>query len=178
MNASPILALLLLVAVVILLIVLFKYMQLQSRLNDFQSQFNDRVQQQFAVWRDHELESVKSQLHQSAQYEAHTALDRWRMESEANIRMDAIRRSSAVVSGKVTEHLAPYIGVFPYNPKDVRFLGAPVDLIVFDGMNEDDLREIVFLEVKTSSASLTTRERRIRDAVLAGKVGWREFRVG
>jgi predicted Holliday junction resolvase-like endonuclease len=91
--------------------------------------------------------------------------------------MDAIRRSSAVVSGKVTEHLAPYIGVFPYNPKDVRFLGAPIDLIVFDGLSEGDLHQIIFLEVKTNTSNLSTRERRIRDVVVARQVAWRELRV-
>jgi predicted Holliday junction resolvase-like endonuclease len=82
------------------------------------------------------------------------------------------------VSGKVSEHLAPYMGAFPYNPKDARFLGSPIDLLVFDGISEDDLREIVFLEIKTGGSTLTTRERRVRDAVLARRVSWREFRVG
>jgi predicted Holliday junction resolvase-like endonuclease len=70
------------------------------------------------------------------------------------------------------------MGAFPYNPKDVRFLGTPVDLLVFDGMSEDDLREIVFLEIKSGGSTLTTRERRVRDAVLARRVSWKEFRVG
>ena len=171
MNGSSIFLLLLAVAVVAIIVIVFKYMQLQVQLND-------RAQQQFAAWRDRELESVSAQLRQAAQFEAHTALERWQMENEANIRADAIRRSSAVVSGKVTEHLAPYIGIFPYNPKDVRFLGAPVDLIVFDGMSEGDLREIIFVEVKTNAASLSTRERRIRDVISAKQVAWREFRIG
>lgn len=110
-------------------------------------------------------DSLRSQLHE-------------RILAEGEIRADAVRRSSAVVSGKVTEHLAPYMAAFPYDPKDARFLGTPVDLIVFDGMSEDSLREIVFLEIKSGSATLSTRERRIRDAVLARRVVWREFRVG
>lgn len=172
------LLLLLAVAVVAIGVIAIKYVQLQARLHQLRVQLDDRAQQQFARWRDRELEAVRAQLRQAAQFEARTALERWQMENEANIRTDAIRRSSAVVSGKVTEHLAPYIGLFPYNPKDARFLGAPIDLIVFDGMSEDDLREIVFLEVKTNASSLSTRERRIRDAVVAGRVAWRELRIG
>jgi predicted Holliday junction resolvase-like endonuclease len=93
------------------------------------------------------------------------------------IRADAVRRSAAVVSGKVSEHLAPYMPGFPYDPRDARFLGAPIDLLVFDGMNGEELREIVFLEIKARGSTLTTRERRIRDAVLARRVSWKEFRV-
>ena len=177
-GTSIVLVLLLAVAVVVLLVIVVKYVQLHAQLNQLQAQLNDRAQQQFAAWRDRELDAVRAQLRQAAQFEARTALERWQMETEANIRTDAIRRSSSVVSGKVTEHLAPYLGLFPYNPKDVRFLGAPIDLIVFDGMNEDDLREIIFLEVKTNTGSLSTRERRIRDAVLARRVAWRELRIG
>lgn len=177
-NEAPIFLLLLSVAVVAIVVIVFKYVQLQARLNQLQAQLNDRAQQHFAAWRDRELDAVRAQLRQAAQFEAQTSLERWQMESEANIRTDAIRRSSAVVSGKVTEHLAPYIGLFPYNPKDVRFLGAPIDLIVFDGMSDDDLREIIFLEVKTNTGSLSTRERRIRDAVVARRVAWRELRIG
>ena len=161
----------LLVAVVAIVVLIVKYYRLQSQLNE-------RVQRQFDAWRGRELESARSQLRQVAQAEAGVDLERWRVEKEENIRADAIRRSSAVVSGKVTEHLAPYMGKFPYNPKDVRFLGSPVDLIVFDGMNEDAMREIIFLEIKSGSSSLTTRERRIRDAVMARRVVWKEFRVG
>jgi len=143
-----------------------------------QSRISQRVQHKFALWRDRDLESARAQLWQAAQAEARGALERWRVEAEASIRADAVRRSSAVVSGKVTEHLAPYMAAFPYNPKDARFLGTPVDLIVFDGMSEDALREIVFLEIKSASSSLSTRERRVRDAVVAKQVAWREFRVG
>src|SRR2546428_12345000 len=116
------LQLLLLVAVVAIIFLIVKYYRLQSTLNQ-------RVQQQFDAWRSRELETARSQLRQVAQAEAGVALERWRIEKEDNIRADAIRRSSAVVSGKVTEHLAPYMVTFPYNPKDARFLGTPVDLI-------------------------------------------------
>jgi predicted Holliday junction resolvase-like endonuclease len=132
----------------------------------------------FTSWRDRELEAVREQLKKAVFEEARNAFQSWQMETEANIRADAIRRSSAVVSGKVTEHLTPYIGAFPYNPQDVRFLGAPIDLIVFDGLSEGDLRGIIFLEVKTNTSNLSTRERKIRDAIQARKVAWQEFRVG
>jgi predicted Holliday junction resolvase-like endonuclease len=59
----------------------------------------------------------------------------------------------------------------------VRFLGTPVDLIVFDGMSENDLREIVFLELKTGSSSLSKRERRVRDAVQEKRVSWELFHL-
>jgi predicted Holliday junction resolvase-like endonuclease len=86
-------------------------------------------------------------------------------------------RSQAVTSGKVHEQLIPYLPVFPYNPKDVRFLGSPIDLVVFDGLAEGCVRRIVFLEVKTGGSGLTGRERSVRDAIQDGNVEWAELRV-
>ncbi len=93
------------------------------------------------------------------------------------VREDAVQRSLAVTAGKVHEQLIPYLPVFPYNPKDARFLGSPVDLVVFDGLAEGRVRRIVFVEVKTGGAGLTGRERMVREAVREGVVEWVELRV-
>jgi len=42
---------------------------------------------------------------------------------------------------------------FNYNPTDARFLGSPVDFVVFNGLSGDSPEEVVFLEVKTGKAS-------------------------
>jgi predicted Holliday junction resolvase-like endonuclease len=101
----------------------------------------------------------------------------WKVRYTSLIRADAVQRSQAVTSGKVHEQLVPYLPAFPYNPKDVRFLGSPVDLVVFDGLTEGRVRRIVFLEVKTGGSGLTSRERCVRDAVQAGDVEWGELRA-
>jgi len=101
----------------------------------------------------------------------------WRLRYTTRIREDAVQRSQAVTAGKVHEQLIPYLPAFPFNPKDVRFLGSPIDLVVFDGLAEGRVRRIVFLEVKTGSAGLTSRERCVRDVIEAGEVEWTELRV-
>ena len=89
----------------------------------------------------------------------------WKVRYTTSIREDAVQRSQAVTAGKVHEQLIPYLPGFPFNPKDVRFLGSPIDLVVFDGLAEGQVRRVVFLEVKTGRAGLTSRERSVRDAV-------------
>src|SRR4051812_30948091 len=100
----------------------------------------------------------------------------WKARYTAAIRGDAVLRSQAVTAGKVHEQLVPYLPDFPYNPKDVRFLGSPVDLVVFDGLAVGELRRIVFLEVKTGRAALSARERQVRDVVESRDVEWGELR--
>jgi predicted Holliday junction resolvase-like endonuclease len=101
----------------------------------------------------------------------------WKARYTAIIRDDAVQRSQAVTAGKVHEQLIPYLPAFPYNPKDVRFLGSPIDLVVFDGLAEGRIRRIVFLEVKTGRSGLTSRERGVRDVIQAREVEWVELRV-
>ena len=101
----------------------------------------------------------------------------WKGGYTTRIREDAVQRSQAITAGKVHEQLIPYLPVFPYNPKDVRFLGSPVDLVVFDGLSEGRLERIVFVEVKTGGAGLTVRERCVRDVIRGGDIEWEELRV-
>ena len=103
--------------------------------------------------------------------------ERWKRDHSQAVRRDAVQRSQAVTLGKVYEHLIPYLPDFRWNPKDARFIGTPVDFLVFDGLSEGELRAIVFVEVKTGSSSLTPRERQVRDAVLARQVEWHQLHL-
>jgi predicted Holliday junction resolvase-like endonuclease len=139
---------------------------------------HERARVLFERWQAMDMTSAKAELAETLELKAATTLDRWKLETESTIRKDAIRRSQATVSGKATEHLVPLLPDFPFDPRDARFLGAPVDFIVFDGLSAGDLHEIVFVEVKTGAgADLSPRERRVRDAVLEGRVGWKVLRI-
>jgi len=102
----------------------------------------------------------------------------WKWRYTRAVRRDAVLRSEAVTVGKVSEQLVPFFPEFRFNPRDARFLGAPVDLVVFDGLAEGTVRRVVFVEVKTGGGRLTARERLVREAVEAGRVEWLELRAG
>jgi predicted Holliday junction resolvase-like endonuclease len=96
--------------------------------------------------------------------------------SEAGER--ALSSSRRVLKGQAAEQLAPLTGGFDYLPNDSRFLGSPIDYVVFDGLSEDSAEvEIVFVEVKTGRSRLTPREARVKEAVQAGRVRWHELRM-
>ncbi len=110
---------------------------------------------------------------------AHRAAYRHTAEDLEAARRDSVARSHAVVSGKVREHLAPLLPEFAgsFDARDARFLGSPVDFVVFDGLDAGRLERVVFVEVKTGSASLSGRERLVRDAIEQGRVEWRVLRL-
>lgn len=97
---------------------------------------------------------------------------------EARLRKDAIARSEHVVKGKVAEQLVPFGEEFGYNPRDARFLGSPLDFLVFEGMAEGMIDRIVFIEVKTGMSRLSKRERQVRDAVDSGEVYYEVLSLG
>lgn len=92
-------------------------------------------------------------------------------------RQDAVKRSRQVLEGKFSEHLSPILPGFPVEPSEANFLGSPVDFVAFKGKGSGKIEEIVFVEVKSSSSTLTKREREIKKAVENNQVRFEEYRV-
>lgn len=99
---------------------------------------------------------------------------------EEGIRRDAISHSARTLSGKTLEKLVPFLNRFGHDPHDVRWIGDPVDLVVFDGYSESgrkNLDGVTFVEVKSGNSELHTGQKSVRDAVEKKRVRWEEFRI-
>jgi predicted Holliday junction resolvase-like endonuclease len=98
---------------------------------------------------------------------AYRAIYRYKDSDLTMARRDSVTRSRSVVVGQVQEHLAPIAPKFleRWNPKDARFLGSPIDFVVFDGLDEGQLRSVCFVEVKAGRTAMTRRERQVRDVI-------------
>ncbi len=93
-------------------------------------------------------------------------------------RKETLKRSRAVLGGLAGEQVAPYLPGFPCNPADVRFIGKPIDYLGFAGASEgNEIKEILFIEVKTGQSQLSEREREIKNLVQKGKVRYVEYRL-
>lgn len=97
--------------------------------------------------------------------------------TEKYMRYDAIKRSKRTLLGKLWEQVSPYLPKFPFKPSDMKFLGSPIDFVIFDGASENDIKQVVFLEVKSGESQLSTQERKLKKAIESGKVSWRLFNV-
>jgi predicted Holliday junction resolvase-like endonuclease len=105
-------------------------------------------------------------------------------EQESTIRKDAADRSRFVLKGKIAEHMVPlYREVFKYDPSDARFIGAPIDYLIFDGytavkdMNSDEPITVILADIKTGNAKLNRTERKIKEAVEQGRVRWETIQL-
>ena len=92
-------------------------------------------------------------------------------------RKDAILKSRAVLGGHFSEQLAPFLPDFKYLPTECRFMGKPVDLIVFKGMDKKEIEEVVFVEVKSGNSKLSSVEKSLKNAIEKNKVRFEEYRV-
>jgi len=89
----------------------------------------------------------------------------------------AVRRSRSVLGGMFAEQLAPFLPDFPFRPTEVKFLGAPIDFLVFKGMDAQRIEEVIFVEVKSGSARLNHNEHSLKAAIENKRVRWLEYRV-
>jgi predicted Holliday junction resolvase-like endonuclease len=109
---------------------------------------------------------------------ARNDLERWKIECTHEIRKDSVNRSRSTLKGRISEQMAPLLPEFPYSPADARFIGNPIDFVVFDGYTKvkdekGDTINVVLVEVKKGKGKLTREESLIKRAVEEGRVSWR-----
>jgi len=98
-------------------------------------------------------------------------------ESEKIIRAKSVSSSRRSLVGKFIERFIPFLRNTPYQPSDMHFLGQPVDYIVFQGLHEDKIERVIFVEVKTGDSKLTKREKSLKEAIDKRRVSWKQINV-
>ncbi len=94
-------------------------------------------------------------------------------------RKDFKKRSARTRVGLTVEQWVPFFEEFPYDPSDARILsGGPVDYIVFDGLTDGKVKELVFLDVKTGKARTNHAQKQVEECASRGQVRFTVFEVG
>ena len=93
------------------------------------------------------------------------------------IRADAKKRSGAVQWGKSIEHFVPFMDKFPVPVEDCQFLGMPIDYVAFSNTGSKTKCSVHFVEVKSGSAFLMSKQKNIKKAIEEGRVHWHEISV-
>ena len=96
----------------------------------------------------------------------------------------SVNTSRAVLKGKMAEQFAPILPEFRYLPSDAKFLGDPVDYVVFDGYTDfrdgdgraEDI-EVILLDIKSGGARLSKGQQAIAQAVREGRVRFETLRI-
>ena len=97
----------------------------------------------------------------------------WRR--EAKLRKEIAARLRAAFKGKASEVVAPYLEGFPCKPSEAKFIGDPIDFVAFVG--DEEVKKILFIEVKSGSSSLSKRQKSVKKAVEEGKIEFVEVHI-
>ncbi len=107
-------------------------------------------------------------------------------EKSQEIKKQKSRAASAhTTKGQILEKWCPFLEHPEIDPdweaKNWSFMGNPIDYIIFDWRNDKTINladgKVVMLDVKSGKSQLTTKQRRIRDLIQAGKVEWKTIRL-
>jgi predicted Holliday junction resolvase-like endonuclease len=106
-------------------------------------------------------------------------------------RRESVEKSRSSLKGQIAEQMAPLLPGFLYEPADARFLGDPIDYVVFNGYTTvrdggsqggagraaDAGLEVVLLEVKQGASALSPFQKAIAASVEAGRVRFEICRI-
>jgi predicted Holliday junction resolvase-like endonuclease len=160
----------------ILIGVLFAYFYFRAKVELIARKLGDEIGQKVFEQRKEDLEKLFEEKYR-------TLLEQWKVESEEAFRENALAKSRAVLKGALAEQLAPIFKIFGHNPSDARFIGDPVDYVIFDGYTkvkervEDIPITIVIADVKTGGATLTYEQRRVKEGIEKGLVKFEIIRI-
>jgi predicted Holliday junction resolvase-like endonuclease len=96
----------------------------------------------------------------------------------------SVNTSRAVLKGKMAEQFAPLFPEFNYMPSDAKFLGDPIDYVVFhgysayrEGLIDADALEVVFIDIKSGQARLSKAQQAIAQCITAGQVRFETIKI-
>jgi len=156
--------------------ILFAFIYFRAKVESMARKLGEEIGRRVFDQRKAELEKFFEERYRAL-------LEQWKIETEKAFRDDALAKSRAVLKGALAEQLAPIFKVFGYNPSDARFIGDPVDYVIFDGYTkvreriEDIPITVVLADVKTGEADLTYEQRRIKQGIEKGLVKFEVIRL-
>ena len=138
----------------------------QEIVSTTQSQYEDKFKAWQATYENEHKESVETKINEAVRRS-----------------LDQQRRTT---KGKIGEQLAPLFPQFTekYEPADAKFLGSPIDFIVFKNLsthasNLEERKdiEVIFVEVKSGKKAFTRNEKAVKNAVKNLRVSYEVLEI-
>jgi len=98
-------------------------------------------------------------------------------EERENIMEEARERGRAQVPELVRQSLSDEFAKLHYNPYDIKALLNPIDFVVFDGMTDEEMKNVVLLTKSTTNSHLQAIHNDIARTVEDKNYDWKVVRV-
>ncbi|HMQ59474.1 MAG TPA: Holliday junction resolvase-like protein [Flavilitoribacter sp.] len=166
--------------------------QLKTQLTQLQQKLTEKISELATLYREvdkraammnvqfrnSEMSRIEAEQRNLAMAWANNQLEKWKIENEEQIRKESKTKSEDIQIGQIYKRFTPFLEEFPWLPGDTRFLGGPIDFIVFEGLHDDQQKiNLHLVQVKTGQASLAKNQKRIKEALDQKRVFWKEIRA-
>jgi predicted Holliday junction resolvase-like endonuclease len=134
--------------------------------------------------KDHKFQEDRSLYRKNLEEHYKDQMEIWKKGELERAVKDSVNKSRSILRGKTTEQLVPLTEEFlkEFVPSDAKFLGSPIDYVIFSGAGsitdgeEKDI-EIIFMDIKTGKARLTKVQRAIKKAVEEKRIRWKTLEL-
>ena len=82
-----------------------------------------------------------------------------------SLRNNIAEKQRAGIKGKLAETFAPFLPGFPFKPSECKFIGDTIDYLVFEGLDERDIKGVHLVEIKDSNSKLSKHQKQIKDII-------------
>src|ERR1700744_4188088 len=109
---------------------------------------NSTVEKEVNSVLEQRLKFTAKEYQKSQEYLLDLKFKEWMGENEFGIRRTAILTNNSNMLDKISRELSIIKHNFPFNPKDIKFIGRFTDLIIFDGAADEQPVNIYFVEIQ------------------------------
>ena len=137
---------------------------------------NKIIQQEFQQLLEIKFDTLKNEIDSYEKNRSESFLKTWQTENEVNIRRQAIASQTREITNEIAKETKLLNESFSYNPRDIKFIGKYIDLIVFDGAADEEEVSIYFLEItKANNGSTSEYKNKVWAAINKRKFNWKEI---
>jgi len=121
---------------------------------------------------------LKQQEKRNQQQIINLKFKEWRLENEFEIRRTAIKRANVSILDSISDEVDIVKENFSFNPKDVKFIGRFIDLIVFDGAaNEEKVSIYLVNIIQENNPDMKHYKSLVKKAIENKKVFFKEINL-
>ncbi len=139
---------------------------------------NKKIDLEFEMEFSKRIRNLKEEYEKTQKEIYNLKINEWKSDNEFEIRRRAIYNSRTSIAETITEELSIISNNFAFNPKDIKFVGRFIDLIIFDGSVDEMDVNIYFVEIlNKSSLSKNNYKQKVEKAIKEGNYSFEEINL-
>jgi predicted Holliday junction resolvase-like endonuclease len=102
----------------------------------------------------------------------------WLSDNEFDIRRTAIQKMNSHILDNISNELSIMKNNFAFNPKDIKFTGRFIDLIIFDGAANEEIVNIYFIDIQRQGIMRKNNfKTKVASAINNGNLSFQEINL-